>query len=331
MGNKNHIRRLLLLFVMLLCSISLYYFARIAGKALRAGMLPDADTMAQIALRCSSSVLVLGICAALIAASSLVFQTITENQILTPGLMGIDSVFLAAEYLLLLGAGKSRQLKNLLTNPYSQFAVTALVLLLLSGFLYRALVKKSRNNIVFLLLLGMILSGIVKTLTGYVDVPDPQLFGQLQAVSAVSVTNMNLSIFPFAVPFMILLTVFFFMKSGVYDVMELGESNAKSLGAAYAKEVNRSLVLIVLAMAAITFMIGPLAFLGLLAVSAARRLFRTYRHSVLFAGSMMLSVIFLVAGQGILELIQYFTPVTVLIDLAGGIYMIIFILKENRQ
>lgn len=43
-----------------------------------------------------------------------------------------------------------------------------------------------------------------------------------------------------------------------------------------------------------------------------------------------MAVLFLVLGQGIVELTRYAAPVTVLIDLAGGAYMIILIMKEHK-
>mgnify|MGYP005783879347 CR=1 FL=1 len=72
------------------------------------------------------------------------------------------------------------------------------------------------------------------------------------------------------------------------------------------------------------------AALGLLAVNIARERFKTYRHSILFFGSILMAVLFLVLGQGIVELTRYAAPVTVLIDLAGGAYMIILIMKEHK-
>ena len=204
-------------------------------------------------------------------------------------------------------------------------------MLVISMLMYGIMLRKDKNNIVFLLLFGLILSSIVKSLTNYIEVLlDPQQFQQLKAVTTVSITNMNESIILLATPAMVLLTILFVRRSREYDVMQLGESNAKSLGIPYTRRVNSTLILIALAMAVTTALIGPLTFLGLLAVNIARELFRTYRHSILFFGSILVSVLFLVLGQGTVELIRYATPVTVLIDLVGGIYMIILILKEHK-
>ena len=129
---------------------------------------------------------------------------------------------------------------------------------------------------------------------------------------------------------MMLLTGLFVSRSREFDVMLLGENHAKSLGIPYARRVNSTLLLIAFGMAVTTALIGPLTFLGLLAVNIARERFKTYRHSILFFGSILMAVLFLVLGQGIVELTRYAVPVTVLIDLAGGAYMIILIMKEHK-
>lgn len=269
--------------------------------------------------------------ATLIAVVSLAFQTITENRVLTPSMLGFDSVFLATQSILVFFASNIKAIGKLFANPYCNFFITTGVMLVISMLMYSIMLRKNKNNIVFLLLFGLILSSIVKSLTNYIEVLlDPQQFQQLKAVTTVSITNMNENIILLAAPAMIVFTFLFVKRSREYDVMQLGESNAKSLGIPYTRRVNSTLILIALAMAVTTALIGPLTFLGLLAVNIARELFKTYKHSVLFFGSILIAILFLVLGQGIVELLRYATPVTVLIDLIGGTYMIILILKEHR-
>ncbi|WP_205689094.1 iron chelate uptake ABC transporter family permease subunit [Bacillus subtilis] len=73
-------------------------------------------------------------------------------------------------------------------------------------------------------------------------------------------------------------------------------------------------------------------FLGLLVVNVARELFRTYRHTYLLLGSFFISVIALVGGEFLVEKVFTFqTPLSVLIDLVGGLYFIYLLLKESRS
>jgi iron complex transport system permease protein len=115
-----------------------------------------------------------------------------------------------------------------------------------------------------------------------------------------------------------------------FNVMSLGPQQAKGLGVAYERELNINLILIAVGMSVATALIGPLTFLGLLAVNAARELLKTYKHMPLFIASSMIATFALVAGQGVMELLRGAVPVTVIINLVGCTYIFYLILKENR-
>lgn len=332
MANDKRIRRIFFLLGMLIfVAILLYFYARVIGKSLDSGLSLTPYVAKEIASRSAMSILGMTVSAALIAVVSLAFQTITENRILTPSMIGFDSVFLATQSVLVFLSSRWVVSKHLFSNPYLNFMITSGMMVLISMLMYRIILRKNKNNIVFLLLFGLIVSGMVRSFTNYIEVLlNPQEFQQLKAVTSVTITNMNTSIILVTVPVMLIFVVLFMRKSREYDVMLLSESNARSLGVPYTKRLNTNLILIALAMAITTALIGPLTFLGLLAVNIARELFKTYKHSVLFMGSILIAILFLVLGQGIVELLRYATPVTVLIDLVGGIYMIYLILKENK-
>lgn len=332
MVNKKQIRKKFIFLVLLiLLSIALYLYARLFAKALDSGIPLTFPVAIRILKRSAASLLGMGISAALIAVVSLAFQTITENRVLTPSMLGFDSVFLATQSLLVYFAASVRFMAKMFSNPYCNFFAAAGIMLLISMLMYGIMLRKDKNHIVFLLLFGLILSSIVQSFTNYIEVLlDPQQFQQLKAVTTVSVTNMNENIILLAAPVMLLLTGLFVSKSREFDVMLLGENNAKSLGVPYTKRVNHILLLIAFGMAVTTALIGPLTFLGLLAVNIARELFKTYHHSILFFGSVFMSILFLILGQAVVELLRYAAPVTVLIDLVGGTYMIFLIMKEHR-
>lgn len=332
MEDSKRIRRIFIfLGFIITLSVIVYLYARVLGKSLDTGLPLTVDIAKKIASRSVMSLLGMAVSATLIAVVSLAFQTITENRILTPSMIGFDSVFIATQSVLMFLTSRWTLSKVLFSNPYYNFLITTGVMLVISMLMYRIILRKNKNNIVFLLLFGLILSGMVRSLTNYIEVLlNPQEFQQLKAVTSVTITKMNTSIILLATPVMLFLAFLFMRKSREYDVMLLSESNAKSLGVPYTKRLNLNLVYIALAMAVTTALIGPLTFLGLLAVNIARELFRTYKHSVLFIGSILVAIVFLVLGQGIVELLRYATPVTVLIDLVGGVYMIYLILRENR-
>lgn len=332
MENKKRIYMIFtILGFIIMLSVVLYMYARVIGKSLDTGLPLTMNAAKKIAFRSVISILGMTISAALIAVVSLAFQTITENRILTPGMLGFDSVFIAVQSALLFLASHWSVSKSIFSNPYYNFLASTSVMLVVSMLMYRIILRKNKNNIVFLLLFGLILSSMVKSLINYIEVLlKPSEFQQLKATTSVTINSMNTNIILLLIPVMLLLVFLIVRQSREFDVMLLSESNAKSLGVPYVKKLNLNLVYIALAMAVTTALIGPLTFLGLLVVNIARELFKTYKHSVLFPGSILIAMVFLILGQGIVELLRYATPVTVLIDLLGGLYMIYLILKENK-
>ncbi len=273
-------------------------------------------------------VLAMVISAVLISSTALVFQTMTQNRILTPSLIGFDAMFITVQTSIVFLFTAS---SILYINTYVNFFAATALMLCVSLLMYRMILRNNRNNIVFLLLVGMVLSTLSRSLASFLQtIMDPEEFQSLTIRTEVSISNMNTSIIWIAVPMMLIVLILIVKDLKTYDVMSLGESNAVGLGVSYAKKMNLALIYIALAMSVATALIGPLSFLGLIAVNAAREMLKTYRHLPLLILSSLIGIIFLVLGQAIIIETGYLTTVTVLISMVGGAYMIYLILKENR-
>jgi iron complex transport system permease protein len=325
-------KRAVLLFcglaVLIVLAVFLYIFSRTSLKALRLGLPMSRDAYAGIMARTLPALAGMGLCAALVAVMSLAFQTITESRVLTPSMIGFDSVFIATQTILVFVFGASNPW---FANATLNYILTTGVMVVVSVTMYGIMLRKNKNNIVFLLLFGLILSGIVRSGVNYIEVlMDPDEFQQVRSATSVTVNNMNTAIMGITAPLMLLLTVLMLARHRIYDVMSLGEANAVNLGIAYTVELRRNLFFIAAGMSVVTAMIGSLTFLGLIAVNISRELFKTYRHKILFIGSALTACLVLIAGQALVELLEYAVPVTVIIDLAGCSYMFFLILRENR-
>lgn len=273
-------------------------------------------------------VLAMVVSAILISSTTLVFQTMTNNRILTPSLIGFDAIFVTVQTAIVFFFTSS---SIVYINPYLNFIVASFLMIVVSLLMYKMILKNNRNNIVFLLLVGMVLSTLSRSLASFLQtIMDPEEFQSLNIRTEVSIANMNVSIIWLAVPLMIVILVLMKREFRSYDVMTLGESQAIGLGVPFAKKLNWSLIYIALAMSISTAMIGPISFLGLIAVNAAREMLKDYRHITLFYASSLISIIFLVLGQGIVVETGYLTTVTVFISMLGGAYMIYLVLKENK-
>ena len=109
-----------------------------------------------------------------------------------------------------------------------------------------------------------------------------------------------------------------------YDVMSLGKDQAINLGVDYDRIMKKSFVIIAILIAISTSLVGPLTFLGILVANITREMMKTYKHSYLITVSILVSIFTLVFGQ-VLS-----TPVSVVINMIGGIYFMYLLYKESR-
>lgn len=278
--------------------------------------------------RAIPALLGMAVAASLIAVVSLAFQTIVHSRILTPSMIGFDSIFVATQTLLVF-VFRSESVP--IVNPYLNYLISAGGMVCISMLMYGFLLRNNRNNIIFLLMFGLVLSGILRNGAQYLQIiMTEQDYNRVYAATSVTVNNMNTQLIFLALPVMAVVTAALLLRHRTYDVMSLGADQAKSLGVDYHREMKHTLLLISLGMSIATALIGSLAFLGLLAVNIARELLKTHRHLLLFFCSAALAALFLILGQGIVEALQGAVPVTAIIDLAGCSYMFYLILKENR-
>jgi iron complex transport system permease protein len=325
-------KRTLIIFAVLLVliggSVCLYIYARTYAKADRLGLPLSGQAFSNIMSRTIPALIGMSVAAAVIAVVSLSFQTVTKSRVLTPAMIGFDSVFVGTQTILVFFFGSA---SKIFANPYINYLISAAAMVLISLLMFGAVLRKNRNNIVFLLMFGLVLSGIVRSGSSYLQViMDNNEYNQVRAATAVSINNMNTDIIFLAAPIMLAVVTTILFRHKTYNVMALGSSHAKNLGVAYEKEINFNLIVIAIGMSVTTALIGSITFLGLLAVNIAREIFKTYKHFILFIGTGLLSSLALILGQSIVELVQFAVPVTVIIDLVGCSYMFYLIIRGNR-
>lgn len=283
---------------------------------------------APIFKRRTIQVIAIIVSAVLIAVSSLSFQTITNNKILTPSVLGFDAIFIITQTLMVAFLGSQ---SKLLSNEYLNFFITTGLMIGIVLWMYQMILRKNKNNIVLLLLVGMIISTLARNVSNFLQVfMDPENFQTITALTTVSLNNIKENLVWITLPIMAILLVLFYREKNYYDVMILGETQATGLGVNYQKKSKYSLIYIAIAVSISTALIGPLSFLGLIAVSSAREIFKTNKHHILMIASSLMAIVFILLGQAIVELTDHKTSVSVIISLLGGGYMIYLILKENK-
>lgn len=265
-----------------------------------------------------------------IGYSSVVFQTITNNRILTPSVMGLDSLYLFIQTFVVFFFG-SGQLSMM--TGYTEFFISLAFMLGASWLLFLLLFKGDGRNIYFLVLSGMILGNLFGGMSTFMQVLlDPNEFSILQGKMFASFNNINTDLFEICVLIVLVIFVITWKDYKKLDVISLGQDHAINLGVPYKRIVMKSLMIISLLISISTILIGPITFLGILVVSLSREIMKNYRHTYLVSGAVLLSCLSLTFGLIIVEKVfQFNTTISVIINFVGGIYFIYIMLKESKR
>lgn len=264
-----------------------------------------------------------------IAISTVIFQTITNNRILTPSIIGLDSLYMFIQTFVIFflgSASKTAMDKNL------NFVLSVGLMILFAALLYKVLFKREGRNIYFLLLIGLIFGTLFNSLASFLQVLiDPNEFMILQDRMFASFNNVNTDLLVISCVLVIGIILYLRPFLKYLDVLSLGRDDAINLGVDYDYVVKRLLIVIAILVSIATALVGPITFLGLLVANVAYQFMKTYKHSYLLFGASLISIIALVGGLLIVERVFTFsTTISVIVNFIGGVYFIYLLLKENK-
>ncbi|WP_353096936.1 iron chelate uptake ABC transporter family permease subunit [Tissierella praeacuta] len=264
-----------------------------------------------------------------IAFSSMIFQTITNNNILTPSVLGLDSLYMFFQTFIVFIFGSNNLAK---IGNHFNFILSVGFMVIFSIVLFKILFKREGTDIFFLLLLGLVCGTFFQSLSSFMQtLIDPSEFMIIQDKMFASFNNINTNILWLSLVGIFLAIVCTYKNLNDLDVLSLGRDNAINLGVNYDKTVKKMLIIISILVSISTALVGPITFLGLLVVNITREFFKTYKHKYLVIGSMLISSIALVGGQFFAERVANFSiPISVIINFIGGTYFIFLLLKESK-
>src|SRR5690625_4628212 len=200
-----------------------------------------------------------------ISYSTTIFMTITNNRILTPSVMGLDSLYLLIQVFIIFSFG-SKSLVMMSSNI--NFLITVGIMGLFSLVLFRLLFKGEGNNIYFLLLIGMILGTFFGSLTSFMEVLiDPNEFMVAQDKMFASINNVNTDLVYVSIIMMVLCFIYLLRFYKYLYVIALGKDHAVNIGVPYDYVVRHMLVMVAILTSVATALIGPIKLLGLLVVN----------------------------------------------------------------
>lgn len=264
-----------------------------------------------------------------VAYSSLVFQTLTANRILTPSIMGFESVYVLFQTLIVFMYGDKT---FTVINESQNFFLSILFMMGFALILFRFIFQKEKNNLYLLLLIGLVLGTLFRTFSSFLQlIIDPNEFLMLQGTMFASFNNINFHLFWYALAIMAICFVVGFRHFKSLDLITLGRENAISLGMDYFKTVRLYLFIISVLVAVSTALVGPITFFGILVTNLTYELFKTYKHSILVPACCLVSCIAIFSGQFAVEhLFNFNTTISIIINFVGGLYFMYLLLGVKK-
>ncbi|EJG9883188.1 iron chelate uptake ABC transporter family permease subunit [Campylobacter jejuni] len=272
-----------------------------------------------------AAIIIVAIC---IAVSTVIFQTLCNNKILTPAIIGLDSLYMLLQSALIFSFGAANL--SVYKNDIN-FLITLVCMVVFSLGLYKILFSSDRS-IYLIMLLGLVFGTLFSTLSSFFEVLiDPDEFMVIQGRLFASFDNIafDVLILAYIISFLSFIWIFRYMK--FLDPLNLGKDLAINLGINYQKISKQLMIIIAILTSISTALVGPITFLGLLVVNITYELFKTAKHSILLSACILISILALLGGVFFVSRVfDYNATISVVINFLGGIYFIYLVLKGNK-
>ena len=282
-----------------------------------------------IAERRMNSVIAMAVVAVCQAVATVAFQTVTNNRIITPSIMGFESLYVAihTSTVYFLGAAGLNNARTL-----EMFVVQLVLMVGLSLILYTWLLAGDNPNMHAMLLVGIVLGGGLGSVSTFMQrLLTPSEFDLLTARLFGSVNNADPAYYPLAVPLVLVAAGLMYVNSRRLNVLSLGRDVAVNLGVNHKKHAVYTLVLVSVLMAVSTALVGPMTFLGFLVATLAYQFADTYDHRYVFPMAALLGYCILAGAYFIMNHIFYAQGVvSIIIELVGGLTFLIVVLRKGR-
>ncbi len=264
-----------------------------------------------------------------ISTATVLFQSITNNRILTPSIMGFDALYvlILTGAVFTLGGFAVADLP-----PVLEFSATTGAMVAMSLALFGTLLLGARQDLIRMILTGVILGTLFRSLTGFMQrLTDPNEFAFIQVASYARFNDIDTDILGIAALATVLALAAAWRMRHRLDILSLGREAAINLGENPRRGYIETLIVIAVLVSVSTAFVGPVAFLGLLVAAIAHQLTPSPHHAILLPSAAMISAITLVGGQTLLERIFHLsTPLSVIVDVAGGLVFLFLLLKGLR-
>ncbi|MDR0227194.1 MAG: iron chelate uptake ABC transporter family permease subunit [Burkholderiaceae bacterium] len=277
-----------------------------------------------------AKVLTMLLVAAAIGLSTVVFQTVSHNTILTPSVMGLDALYLFVQAAMVLALGAAG------VSALGEVGRYALNIVLMVGFamlLMRWLFVGHANSLHMMLLVGMVGGIFFRSLAGLaMRVLDPNEFTVLQDRMFANFNAVNMQLLGPSLLLIVLGSGWVWRQRRLLDVIALGRDAAVSLGVDYERRVLLLLAVVAGLVAVSTALVGPVVFFGLLVSNMAYQSMGTRRHAWVLPAAVLWGCVLLLGGQVLLEqLFKFNTVLSIVVEFLGGIAFIVLLMRKTRS
>lgn len=264
-----------------------------------------------------------------LSIATVVFQAVVRNRILSPSVMGFESMFslVATATVFFLTSQLSNKIPRLI-----MFLIQTTLMTAVSVFLFTSLIGKRKNSIHLMVLVGIVMGVFLRSITQMmVSIMDPNEFLNVLDTRTASFAVIDKPSLLITLITATLAITLIFYKRNTLEVISLGEDLSTNLGLDYTKEIKIVLSLSSILVACATALAGPLMFFGLLIANISSIYLGSMKMKYYLLTSMFFGIVVLIGGQAILEhLLKQATVLPVVIEFVGGTLLLIMIVKEAR-
>ncbi|WP_428423433.1 iron chelate uptake ABC transporter family permease subunit [Pararhizobium sp.] len=264
-----------------------------------------------------------------IAISTVLFQTVTANRILTPSIMGLDALYLFGQTALVFFLGI---LGYSALNAGVKFGVEVLLMISVATLLLWPLLR-TRVDMNLMLLMGVTLGLLFRSLSALLSrLLDPNAFAVVQTASFANFNTLRADLTILGTIVTLGAAILCWRARHLLDIIGLGRETAIGLGVHWTRAAAGLLLLVALLVAVSTALVGPVAFFGLLVAALAERLMRTQRHALLLPAAALVAIIVLVGGQTLFQhALGGASTLGVVIEFGGGLLFLMLLIAGSRK
>ena len=277
----------------------------------------------------ATSLVVMAVVSFCQAIATITFMTVTNNRIITPSIMGFESLYtvIQTSAVYVLGVAGVVALQGT-----TQFLLQVVAMVGLSVLLYGWLLRGKYANIQAMLLVGIIIGGGMGAVSTFMQrLLTPSEFDVLTARLFGSVTNASSEYLPYAIPLVLVAGLLIWASARTLNVISLGRDVCINVGVDHGRQTIYMLVLVSVLMAVSTALVGPMTFFGFLVATLTFQLAGTHDHRRLLPIGVLTGFVVLAGAYFVMNHVFYAQGVvSIIIELVGGSVFLAVIMRKGR-